>query len=89
MEGYDVPMSNFTNSWRDGTAFNVIIHRNKYVLSKSAVFRNLQFSVFRDFFENPRFLEWLIFQNPRVVENSVFQNLGFFKNSCFFYKMVI
>ena len=30
MEGYDVPLNNFTNSWRDGMAFNVIMHRNKY-----------------------------------------------------------
>ena len=32
MDGYEVPVGNFTNSWRDGMAFNVIIHRNKYVL---------------------------------------------------------
>ena len=31
MDGYDVPLNNFTNSWRDGMAFNVIMHRNKYV----------------------------------------------------------
>ena len=31
MEGYDVPLNNFTNSWSDGMAFNVIMHRNKYV----------------------------------------------------------
>ena len=33
MDGYDVPVGNFTNSWRDGMAFNVIIHRNKYAMS--------------------------------------------------------
>merc|ERR1712083_716858 len=29
MDGYDVPVNNFTGDWRDGMAFNVIIHRNK------------------------------------------------------------
>ena len=29
MDGYDVPVNNFTSDWRDGMAFNVIIHRNK------------------------------------------------------------
>jgi hypothetical protein len=32
MDGYETNVNNFTKDWSDGMAFNVIIHRNKYVL---------------------------------------------------------
>lgn len=39
VEGYDgIEVKNFTSSWRDGKAFNVILHRNKSVLWCSGSF---------------------------------------------------